>query len=79
MTNVDAIKMLRELGHSFVVTLIERFPDKVKADVENDSDLMNGLVAYEMLNLKGLYKDLDESVDIVMRIIYKIVKEQLEK
>lgn len=74
MTYIEAIEMLRELGHTFVVTLVERFPDKVNADVENDSDLMNGLAAYEMLNLKGLSKDLDESVDIVMRIIYKIVK-----
>jgi hypothetical protein len=39
---------------------------------------MNGLVAYEYLNLKGEREDLDEAVDIVVRIVYETVVEQIE-
>jgi hypothetical protein len=40
---------------------------------------MNGLAAYEVLKLKGEFDWVDESVDIVLRIVYNLAKEQLEK
>lgn len=39
---------------------------------------MNGLVAYEYLKLKGEREDLDEAVDIVVRIVYETVVQQIE-
>lgn len=82
MTNQEAIEMVRELGHIFAVAVAEKTGKKVKSK----SDLMNGLVAYDQLNLKGEREDLDKAVksvalllDIVLRIIYETVVEQIEK
>jgi hypothetical protein len=67
MTNQDALENVRELGRVFA--------DSIKSvtgkDINNESDLSNGLVAYQYLNLKGQWKIVDESVDIVLRIMYK--------
>ena len=67
MTNEDALENVRELGRDFV--------DSIKSvtgkDINNESDLSNGLVAYQYLDLKGKWKIVDESVDIVLRIMYK--------
>lgn len=75
MNNAEAIELVRELGRIFVVALEEKAGKKPKSD----SDLMNGLVAYDQLKLKGEREDLDEAVDKVMRIIYETVVEQIEQ
>jgi len=75
MTNEEAIKNVRELGHIFAVAMTE----VTGKSIEDKSDLMNGLAAYEILGLKGKWDWVDESVDKVMRIIYDLAKEQLER
>jgi hypothetical protein len=69
-----AIENVRELGRIFVVAL-----KVVAKDPKSTSELMNGLVAYYQLEMKGQYDYLDESVDIVMNIIYENVLEQIEQ
>jgi chemotaxis regulatin CheY-phosphate phosphatase CheZ len=67
MTNQEAIDNLRELGRIFA--------DSIKSvtgkEVNTESDLSNGLVAYEYLDLKGKWDYIDKSVDKVLRIMYK--------
>jgi hypothetical protein len=75
MTNDEAIKLVREVGHIFAVAMTE----VTGKSIEDNSDLMNGLAGYEILGLKGKWEKVDKSVDIVLRIIYDMAKEQLEK
>jgi hypothetical protein len=72
MTQGQAIEMLRELGNIYAVALAEK-----GHNVDEKSDLMNGLAAYYMLDLKGEFDELDESVDSVMRIVYEEVRRKL--
>jgi hypothetical protein len=72
MTNLEAIKYLRELGNIYAVALAER-----GHNIDNKSDLMNGLAAYYMLDLAKEFDELDESVDKVVRIIYEEVRRKL--
>jgi hypothetical protein len=74
MTQEQALEMLRELGNIYAVALAER-----GYNVDDKSDLMNGLAAYYMLDLKGEFDELDESVDAVVRIVYEEVVSKLEK
>ena len=74
MTQEQALEMLRELGNIYAVALAER-----GHNVDDKSDLMNGLAAYYMLDLKGEFDELDESVDAVVRIVYEEVVSKLEK
>ena len=75
MTNEEALKNVRELGHIFAVALAERVGKQTKSD----SDLVNGLVAYHQLNLQGKWDYMDESIDIVVRIAYQMAIEALER
>ena len=72
--NKQAVANVRELGRVFVAALfaIEKTP-------KDTSELMNGLVAYSQLNLKGQWDYMDESVDIVMKMIYENALEQIEQ
>jgi hypothetical protein len=72
MTLEEATQMLRELGNIYAVALAER-----GHNVDNKSDLMNGLAAYYMLDLAGEFGELDGSVDKVVRIIYEEVRQRL--
>jgi len=74
MTNQEAIELIRNLGNIFVTVVQEQSGKKPKST----SPLMNGLVAYEYLKLKGEREDLDEAVDIVVRIVYETVVQQIE-
>lgn len=74
MTNSEAIELIRNLGNIFVVAIKDQTGKKPKST----SPLMNGLVAYEYLKLKGEREDLDEAVDIVVRIVYETAVEQIE-
>ena len=65
MTN-DQIQILKELGNIYAVALAEK-----GHNIDDKSDLMNGLAAYYMLDLKGEFEELDESVDAVVRIVYE--------
>lgn len=74
MTQEQALEMLRELGNIYAVLLAER-----GHNVDNKSDLMNGLAAYYMLDLKGEFDELDEGVDVITRIVYEEVVSKLGK
>ena len=69
-----ATEILRELGNIYAVALAER-----GYNVDDKSDLMNGLAAYYMLDLKGELDVLDKSVDVITRIVYEEVVSKLEK
>ena len=75
MTSSEAIELVRELGYNFTVALTEKTGKKPKST----SDLMNGIVDYEYLKLKGELEDLDKAVDIVVRIVYETVVHQIEQ
>lgn len=70
----EAVTNLRHLGLLFA----EGVKQVTGTDVKEDSQLMNGLVAYEMLKLKGQWPYIDESVDIVVRIMYEDFIEKYE-
>jgi hypothetical protein len=67
-----AINNLRVLGDNFKLDLEAR--GKTTPDV---GALMNGLAAYHMLNLKGEYDWLDQSVDLVMREVFDMARKQV--
>lgn len=64
-----ALGVVRELGTVFK-EIVEK---KTGKPVEIQNPIMNGLAAYQMLNLKGEIDYLDEAIDIVMRIVYEEV------
>ena len=66
MTPAQAQNILEELGHIYAVALAEK-----GHNVDDKSPLMNGLAAYYMLDLKGEFDYLDDSVDKIIRIIYE--------
>ena len=72
MTNAQAQSILEELGHIYAVALAER-----GHNVDDKSPLMNGLAAYYMLDLKGEFDYLDDSVDKIVRIIYEEVRRKV--
>ena len=72
MTLEQATQRLKELGNIYAVALAEK-----GHNIDDKSDLMNGLAAYYMLDLEGEFKELDESVDAVVRIVYEEVRRKL--
>jgi hypothetical protein len=72
MTQEQALEMLRELGNIYAVALAEK-----GHNVDDKSDLMNGLAAYYMLDLKGEFDELDEGVDVIARVVYEEVRRKL--
>lgn len=70
--NMAPIELVRELGHVFSTILAER-----GHNIDNNSPLMNGLVAYQMLSLKGENEDLDKAVDSVLKDVYESVIKQI--
>jgi hypothetical protein len=66
----NAFAEIRELGHTFAVALAERGYDT------KESDLMNGLAAYHMLQLEGESARLDAAHKLVMRDITNIMFER---
>jgi hypothetical protein len=74
MTNAEAQSILEELGHIYAVALAE-----YGHNIDDESPLMNGLAAYYMLKLKGEFKELDEAVDIICRIVYEEIIVKLSK
>ena len=72
MTQLEAIEIVRELGNIYAVALAER-----DHNIDDKSDLMNGLAAYYILDLAEEFDELDESVYKVVRIIYEEVRRNL--
>ena len=75
MTLEQAIVEIRELGDFFAVAVMER----AGKSIEDSSPLMNGLVAYYQLDLKGVSESCDKAVDIVMKVVYESAMEQINK
>lgn len=75
MTLEQAITEVRELGDFFAVAVAER----TGKNIDDSSPLMNGLVAYHQLDLKGVSDNVDKAVDMVMKVVYDSAKEQIKK
>lgn len=69
-----ALENVREIGRVFVQALFA-----VEVKPKATSELMNGLVAYEQLGLKGQWDYMDESVDIVMNAVFEEALKMVEK
>lgn len=65
----NAFAEIRELGHSFAVSLAER------GYKSEESDLMNGLAAYHLLDLKGVDTRLDAAHRMVIKEITDVMFE----
>ena len=66
----NAFAEIRELGHTSAIALAERGHDT------KESDLMNGLAAYHLLKLEGMYPRVDAAHRIVLREITDIMFER---
>lgn len=66
--------LIKELGHIYAVALAER-----GHNVKESSDLVNGLVAYHYLDLKGEFEDLDREVESVVKSVYDGVLARIGK
>lgn len=62
------MSLIRELGHIYAAALAER-----GHEVKDHNDLMNGLVAYHYLDLKGEFEELDREVESVLKVAYEEV------
>ena len=74
LTTQEAFDNIRQLGREFLVALIK----VTGKGVENNNDLINGIAAYQILKIKGEWQHMDESFDIVMRIAYELVRDNLD-
>jgi hypothetical protein len=74
MENRKAQSLIEELGHIYAVALAER-----GHNIDIFTPICNGLAAYFMLKLEGEFDYLDEAVDVICRIVYEGVREQLQK
>lgn len=70
ISQANALSAIRELGHTFAVALAERGHDT------KENDLMSGLAAYHMLNLKGENPRLDAAHRSVVREITTAMADQ---
>lgn len=66
----NAYDEIRELGHNFAIALAERGHET------KESDLMNGLAAYHLLELEGENVRMDAAHKLVMRDITDIMFER---
>jgi hypothetical protein len=74
MTPAKAQSLIEELGHIYAVALAEK-----GHNIDTFTPVFSGLAAYFMLKLEGEFDYLDEAVDVICRIVYEGVREQLQK
>ena len=74
MRPAKAQDILVDLGDIYAVALAEK-----GHNIDTFTPLFNGLAAYFMLKLEGEFDYLDEAVDVICRIVYENVREQLNK
>lgn len=72
MTKDRAYENVRVLGNNFALSMAE-----IGKNIDDKSPLMNGLAAYEMLNLRGVYEWLDASIEIVMRDVFNLARQRV--
>lgn len=78
----DNSKSPMDIAVELVIQLGETFADICEAEgehVDRRTPLSNGLVAYQMLELKGEVEILDEAVDMVLQTIYEHVVTTMTK
>jgi len=74
MTPMQAQDIVVDLGDIYAVALAEK-----GHNIDTFTPVFNGLAAYFMLKLEGEFDYLDEAVDVICRIVYEGVKEQLKQ
>jgi hypothetical protein len=74
MTPMQAQDIVVDLGDIYAVALAEK-----GHNIDTFTPVFNGLAAYFMLKLEGEFDYLDEAVDVICRIVYENVREQLNK
>lgn len=72
MNKDRAYENIRVLGNNFALSMAD-----LDKPIDDKSPLMNGLAAYEMLKLKGVFSWLDTSVEIVMRDVLEMARERV--
>jgi hypothetical protein len=72
MTKDRAYENVRVLGNNFALSMAD-----IGKNIDDKSPLMNGLAAYEMLNLRGVYEWLDASIEIVMRDVFDLARQRV--
>jgi hypothetical protein len=72
MNKDRAYENIRVLGNNFALSMAD-----LNKPIDDKSPLMNGLAAYEMLQLKGTFSWLDTSVEIVMRDVLEMARERV--
>lgn len=75
MTRDQAYNTVRDFGIAFKEGL-ESIGKEIKPD---ETPLVLGLVAYEILDMKGRYAIIDDAMDIVLKDVVVYVKECLNK
>jgi len=65
---------LEELGHLFATLMAQR-----GHNVEEHTPIMNGLAAYYILDLKGLYDSLDKEVEDAINLAYDMAMKIINK
>ena len=71
MTYEEAKKNIRILGLSFQTSL-----EMIDKPITNPSPLLDGIVAYQYLNLEGKFDWLDESVSVVLNNLVDRLREE---
>lgn len=72
MNKDRAYENVRHLGNNFALSM-----SNIGKNIDDESPLMNGLAAYEILNLRGVYGWLDTSVQVVMRDALELARHQV--
>lgn len=72
MNKARAYENVRVLGNNFALSMAD-----IGKNIDDKSPLMNGLAAYEMLNLRGVYEWLDASIEVVMRDVFDLARQRL--
>ncbi|MGJ8660409.1 MAG: hypothetical protein ACSHXL_00090 [Bacteroidota bacterium] len=65
---------LEELGHLFATLMAQR-----GHNIEEHTPVMNGLAAYYILDLKGLYDSLDKEVEDTINLAYDMAMTIINK
>ena len=72
MNKARAYENVRVLGNNFALSIAD-----IGKNIDDKSPLMNGLAAYEMLNLRGVYEWLDASIEVVMRDVFDLARQRV--
>ena len=75
MTTEHAVSLLKELGDSYAVSMIER----TGKSIEDHTPVMNGLGAYFILDLEGTYPALDKEVEEAINTAYDMAMTTINK